>query len=340
MSIVRRPRIFSLNLLVDYRSLITFLLLVSVSGASLVSDTRPTLISTSIRTAVSFSLTPIWFVLYNVQAGADYLTDTISEYDASRKEADDLRIRLNKALSQLAQSAEITAQNKRLMRMVAFEETQPRLTLLPASITPATVMEAFDGKLRIDKGSFHGVATFMCAVTEDGVVGVVVEVQPMVSYVYTLQRSECKIGAVVRRNRVRGVIHGGGFLDSDYICSLQYIDLKDDVRPGDEIITSGVGGVFPSGYPIGRIVSVNQDTAGSLLQSAVVAPVADPHRLDEVFIVLKAETMVEELSGVEVTELETASHREILEPSATSRRTTSVSPSMPDLRTLQQRFAP
>ena len=75
---------------------------------------------------------------------------------------------------------------------------------------------------------------------------------------------------------------------------MHYIDLKDEVREGDEIVTSP-DSVFPSGYPIGIVVGVPQ--RGRLSQSAVVLPAADPSRVDEVFVLLSASMDWKELAG-------------------------------------------
>jgi rod shape-determining protein MreC len=159
----------------------------------------------------------------------------------------------------------------------------------------------------------------MCAVTPDGVVGVVARVEPFQSYVYTLHHADCKVGATVRRNRVRGIVHGSGS-EFSRICTMRYLDLKDDVRPGDEVVTGG-GGVFPTGYPIGKITAVHG--TGSLLKTAYVEPDADPYRLDEVFIVKTAVASIEELA-------------ETAPPEAPPRSAYA----MPDERPLQERFAP
>lgn len=75
---------------------------------------------------------------------------------------------------------------------------------------------------------------------------------------------------------------------------MQYVDLKDDIRPGDAIVTSG-GSVFPSGYPIGTVTEV--DDRGPLLKVAYVEPATDPYQVDEVFLVWRADETVAGLAG-------------------------------------------
>ena len=123
----------------------------------------------------------------------------------------------------------------------------------------------------------------------------------------------------IDRNRVRGIVHGTGSDLSRY-ATMKYIDMKDDVRENDLVVTSPES-VFPTGYPIGRVVNV--DDTGSLWKTADIELAVDPYRLDEVFLLRQAVTPVEELAGP-----------------APEEPAQSVAPTTPDKRTLQDRYAP
>jgi rod shape-determining protein MreC len=247
-----------------------------------------------------------------VESVVDYAVGFVVAYNMARDELTDLHAALSLQAAHSVDRAELNAENERLRGMLAFERAEPRLTL-----EPAEVIGRYKGALIIDRGARHGITPAMCAMSPDGIVGVVTEVQPYTAYVYTLHHSECKVWAMAARTRVRGAVHGSGS-EFSHVCTLQYIDLKDDVRPGDTVVTGG-GAVFPSGFPIGTITDV-QDT-GALMKTAYVRPAVDPYRIDEVFIVVRAQASRAELTG-EGVEAESAALV------------------LPELQTIQERFAP
>ncbi|MBI4556453.1 MAG: rod shape-determining protein MreC [Candidatus Hydrogenedentes bacterium] len=305
----------------EHRSTVILILLAALSVVSLASGTRGSLISGGLRTVVSVIAYPFWKTFASVPQGADYLAGLVISYDAARREAEALRRELPTLMLHSAQRAELQAQNTRLKQLLEFKNSTSRLDLQPANVLePIHVLARPQGTLIVDQGSLHGVRPSMCVINDLGLIGVVTQVQPTLSYVYTLHNPECKIGAMIKRNRVRGIVHGSGS-EFSQICTIQYIDLKDDVRPGDEVVSSG-GSVFPSGYPIGRIVHVPE--SDSLLKMAYVEPAADPYRLDEVFLVRQAATAPEEMSNTDPTGSEEAVATEML----------------PDTRSLQERYAP
>lgn len=241
----------------------------------------------------------------------------IFSYSEARQQTEELRGRLVKATEQIAQSRELLQENQRLRQMLHFMRNQPGLTLEPVKI-----LENFKGTIMIDRGSMRGIAVSMCAVTENGIVGVVTQSDVLTASVVTLHHADCKVGAMFKRTRVRGIVHGRSSDVSRY-CTIHYIDMKDDVREGDEVVTSPES-IFPTGYPIGKVVRVEK--SGGVWKLAYLEPAVDVYRLDEVFVLRQAVIPAEEMSGME----------QKTEPEGTQ----SVAPQIPDTRTLQERYAP
>ena len=263
-------------------------MLVGLSLASLASGTRAGFIQRGIRTFVTVTSHPFLKAMRGVKDASDYVTGLILDYDAAREEAQTMRTRFAELMQSTSQHHELRAENQRLRRMLHFVRNQPRLTL-----EPVDVIENFKGILKIDRGAIHGVEESMSVVTEDGIVGLVTEVDLTTATVVTLHNVDCKIGAMIRRNRVRGVVHGSGSDLSD-ICTMEYIDMKDEVCSGDEVVASPES-QFPVGYPIGSVLAVR--STGALWQFAEVRPAVDPYRVDEVFLVRQATLSSKELAG-------------------------------------------
>jgi len=293
--------------------------LVALSLVSLASGTQAGWISQGVRAGVSIAATPFWKGLSLSRDTAGYVFEFVTSYGAAREEADGLRRELARTLPEVAELRESRAEIRRLSRMLAYQRGEPRLTFAPAKVSGR-----FEGTLIVDRGRAQGVRESMCAITPDGVVGVVAKVGPFQSLVYTLHHADCRISAIIQRNRAFGLVKGSGS-EFSHICRMEYIEGKDEVLEGDMVVTSGVmsgGPVFPSGLPIGNVIAVYGE--GSLLKTAYIEPAADPYHLDEVMLVEKVQLTQEELTGQE------AAHRPLVAGGAP----------MPDHRSLQERFAP
>jgi rod shape-determining protein MreC len=95
------------------------------------------------------------------------------------------------------------------------------------------------------------------------------------------------IDAIVQHNRVQGMIKGNG---QDY--NLQYVLKNDEVKVGDQIITSGMGGIFPKSLAIGTVVDVINSRRG-MFQKIQVQPAVNFRKLEYVIIVLKQDPLTE-----------------------------------------------
>jgi rod shape-determining protein MreC len=89
------------------------------------------------------------------------------------------------------------------------------------------------------------------------------------------------VDAIIQRSRARGLVRGLGGGELEFVFMVR----GDDVQVGDEVITSGVGGVYPKGIRVGTITSVKADRE-QLLHTARVKPAVDFGRLEQVFVVL------------------------------------------------------
>ena len=136
----------------------------------------------------------------------------------------------------------------------------------------------------IDRGSRAGVSRNMPVAAPDGLVGRVIEVTPSTARVQLITDPVSAAGALMQRTRVTGIVVGslGAGL------RIRYLPLLADVVVGDEVVTSGMGGVFPKGIPIGRVTAVERKS-GALFQEANVQPRVDLSRLEEVVVLMNNE---------------------------------------------------
>lgn len=292
-----------------------------LSLISLFTGTSSTIIHNFLSRVVSITGYPVLVARTAVEEAFHYTFDFVWSYNALRRDSELLRETHANYQITLAREEELAAENRRLRGMLDFARAEPRLTQVPAR-----VLESLRGMITIDRGRAHGIEPRMAVITEAGVVGMVTEVYDFSAAVATLHHRDCRIAAMVHRNRVRaydGVVKANG-TDYNYICTMDFIDMKNDVRPGDIVVTSPES-LFPAGLPVGT-VSVVHETGGALWRWAEIEPAVDPYVLDEVFVVKRYVPEQEFFTGSAA-------------PDA-YRTATSLAPALPDDRTIQERFAP
>src|SRR5437870_6648327 len=134
--------------------------------------------------------------------------------------------------------------------------------------------------LTIDKGTRDGLRPDMAVIAPAGIVGRIVMPSARAARVQLLIDRNAAAGAIVARSRAQGVVVGEG----DERLRLEYVSEVADVISGDLVITSGIDGIFPKGFVIGRVESVEK--AGGMYKRIVLRPAVDFRSLEEVLVVL------------------------------------------------------
>lgn len=134
--------------------------------------------------------------------------------------------------------------------------------------------------LVINRGSSSGIKEGMAVIAADGVVGQTVKVSASTARVLLLTDHASGIAATIQRSRARGVVKG----KSEMLCSLDFTTREEDVKVGDMVITSGIGGVFLKGLPIGEVTMVKRGEYG-IFQTVSIRPAVNIPHLEEVLVV-------------------------------------------------------
>lgn len=174
---------------------------------------------------------------------------------------------------------EVLLTNKRLQDLLKFQDNTDD-PLLPAMVTGWDSSGLFKSII-IDKGAHEGVAINMAVVNSEGVVGRVVSVSPHYSQVLLVTDQNCAIDGLVKGSRGRGMLKGNGSGE----CYFDYVIKTCEIKRGDAIVTSGLGGVFPKGLHLGRVKRVD-DSPYKLFKDVRVIPAVDFNKLEEVLIIL------------------------------------------------------
>ena len=199
-----------------------------------------------------------------------------------------LAVEENAALKQeLAQArdirnryAELVRENQRLKKFVQFTSSVPD-TYVAAQVIARDPSPWFK-TIMIDKGAAEGIEKGSPVIVSEGIVGQVIKVSEDFSRVLLMTDRNSAVDALVQDTRVRGMVKGS----NEKSCSFVYALRKDDIKPGEMIVSSGLDQVFPKGLKIGRILDVQKDHS-QLFQDIVIETSVDFDKLEEVLVYIK-----------------------------------------------------
>lgn len=219
-------------------------------------------------TAVSNSVTGFFSSVWNIGT-------LLEDKKSLEKEVEQLQARVRELEEQ-------EYQNLRLRQALRFQEQTKSQYSLEMATVVARDRRNWYKTLTISKGASSGVTPGMPVVTSKGLVGHVTAVSGRTATVLLVLDNRSAVGALVQINRTLGVVEGTG----DQTGNLRMIHLPKDapVRPKQVVVTSGLGGLFPKGLPIGKIEDIKIESNG-LMKYALLKPFADFEHLEEVFIV-------------------------------------------------------
>lgn len=214
-----------------------------------------------------------------------FFGDVRNVYNDNRE----LRAELDKYSGTDLRILEIQQENLRLRNLLQFQEAVDH-HVLPAQVIGRNPSNWFH-TLTIDKGEKHGIEVDMPVVTNQGLVGKVVQVEPSHSKVQLLISSSSGISAIVQRTRDNGVLIG--LSNPIGYARITRLNQYADIQEGDVIISSPLTGIYPKGIAIGRVVEVYDDSV-SLERSALVRPEVDFERLEEVLIIVNYNSPIDD----------------------------------------------
>ncbi len=246
--------------------------------AILVAAVMPSVAGRRIKSAVKDTLAPFTLFLREA-AGA-----LSGGRGRDGGDTDFLAVELELARYEIAKLKALEDENRKLREMLGLVEDSP-LGLLPAKVIGRNI-SGWWRKVQLDKGAGAGIEPGMPVVSGRGLVGKVESVSSFRSDVLLMIDPSCRVSARVSGSGAFGIVRGHAVSPgTEAFCRMDYIERNLRVVPGDEVVTSGLGGVFPQGLRIGKIRSIEVDSSG-LYRNADIQPATDFRWLDVVFVVL------------------------------------------------------
>jgi rod shape-determining protein MreC len=235
-----------------------------------------------IRRLLSVVAYPVQIAVASPFNGWNWFRDSVTTRDALR--ADKAKL-----------EAELRVAQFRLQRYEALEAESQRLRALRDSTAGVTDrfligdvmdvdLDAFRERVLVDKGASDGVYVGQAVLDSGGVFGQVARVGQLTSEVILVSDAAHAIPVQINRTGLRTVAVGTGDMS---LLKLPYLPTSADVIAGDLLVTSGLGGGFPAGYPVGTVAEVKRDPAQSLADVDVKPAAALDRSRELLFVWLK-----------------------------------------------------
>jgi len=228
---------------------------------------------------VAIAVTPIQSLLVRIHRGALGFWANYLDWKSVRRENAALRSENEQLRVQALQAGETREENGRLRRLLVLRDRLPLATVAGEVI--GREAGGWVRSLTVNRGRGDGIAQQTPVIVPEGLVGRVVQVHRGAAVIQLLNDPASTVGAVVQRTRTAGLVEGdaGGALRFKFMA-------RDGatVVPGDLVVTSGLGTLFPKGLPVGRVVKI-EDKGSALFHFAVLAPAVDFSRVEEVLLV-------------------------------------------------------
>jgi rod shape-determining protein MreC len=244
-----------------------------------------------IRRMLSIVAYPVQIAVASPFEGWDWFRESVTTRDALR--ADKAKLESELRLAQF-----------RLQRYEALEAESQRLRALRSSTAGVTDrfvigdimdvdLDAFRERVLVDKGAQDGVFVGQAVLDAGGVFGQVTRVGQLTAEVILVSDATHAIPVQVNRNGLRTIAVGTGDMSR---LKLPYLPTSADVIAGDLLVTSGLGGGFPAGYPVGTVAEVKRDPAASLADVDVKPAAALDRSRELMFVWLKPQPAASALS--------------------------------------------
>lgn len=232
----------------------------------------------AVRGAFMTVTTPVRYLGATVSTPFQGLGNIFANLTADQATLSDLKAENERLQARNAELEESEQTATRLQQLLDIKDTY-NLQSAAARIISGSA-DSWSSTVTIDKGTADGLSVGMPVSASNGVIGQIVQCGATSSTVRLLTDESSSVSAMVQSNRAQGMVVGS----ASGQVSLTLIRSNQAVNVGDVVVTSGLGGVFPKGLPIGKVTSV-QNNPGSLYLDVVVEPFAHTESFEEVLVI-------------------------------------------------------
>lgn len=254
-------------------------LLVLVMALSAIPSAKPNFVSN----AVSVVIAPVQKAISKCINSTQGFFSFIFNMDKYEEENKALAEKISVLEKALRETEELRKENTRLRTMLEMRERTYQYETEAAEVIAKEAGNWFNS-FTVDKGTSDGISVHNPVITSNGLVGYVSEAGATYSKVVSVIDSTFSAAAVVKRTGDSAVVEGDLKLQEQGLCRMVYVNKNSVITAGDDLETSGMGGIYPRGIYIGKIKEVYADGTG-LSQQAIIEPAVNFDSISEVFII-------------------------------------------------------
>ena len=237
---------------------------------------------TPVEKIIKSVASPVQSGITTVVNGVGNTFNAILSVGSLKEENTDLKRRVASLEAENLLLKEYEYQNLRLRELLQFKDTISRsYETVSASVAARNPSNDFK-TVTINRGEDDGVRKDMAVITSMGLVGRVINTSGKAAEVLLIIDKSSSVGGLVQVTRTPGLIEGSG--DNSGYLKMHHVYKEAPLREKQVVITSGLGGVFPKGLPVGRVTKV-EIAANGLEKIATIRPFADFNRLEEVMVI-------------------------------------------------------
>ena len=233
---------------------------------------------------LSVVLTPLQKVTSALSGGAASVWEKYTSIDDVMDRNEQLEAENAELRQQMVDYDRIKAENDAYKALARIQDTNSEASYVSAFVIGRDPLDVFGG-FTLDQGSTDGVAVNDAIISDRGyLLGVVREADLTSCKIMTILHPSFNAAGVVSRTRDNGIITGSADYAADGLCILSNLARSTLSREGDQVITTGLGGVFPPDVLVGVIKELTPEASGKSTL-AVIQPGADPRTVRHVFII-------------------------------------------------------
>ena len=233
---------------------------------------------------LSVAVAPFQRAAAAVSNGVSSLWEKYTNIDAILEENEKLTMENAELRGQMVDYDKLKAENEAYKALTNIQEQHPEMSYVSSFVIGRDPLDSFYG-FTMDKGSLDGVEANDAITSDEGyLLGVVTEVDLTSCKVMTILHPSFNAAGVVSRTRDNGIITGSADYAADGLCILSNLSRGTLTKANDQVITTGLGGVFPPDVLVGVVQELVPEASGKST-IAVLKPGADPRTVKHVFII-------------------------------------------------------
>lgn len=244
--------------------------------------------SNIISSGVGSVISPLQKIVYNINDKIKGSFEFFLNFSKVKQENEELASKNAELENKLIEYNRMKDENIRLREMFNYSEANKNYNYIGCNIIGYSGGNISEGYI-IDKGTKDGVEKDMIIITPVGLVGKVTKAERNSSIVQTILNQNIAVASMVESTReTTGILQGITDNKNKNLTKLSNIPIDSEIKEGDVILTSGLGGMYPQEIRIGEVVSVEVDSVG-IMKTATVKPYVDFTKLEELFVVVPKE---------------------------------------------------